>query len=195
MLFRSDLLRARMVEFDTLSERLYRVVRQAAKESGRQVRLDLVGGAIELDRGVLDRMAPAFEHLLRNAVVHGIEPPSLREATGKDATGTITVSLRQIGNEVRIEVRDDGAGLDLPRIAERARAQGLLSESDRPTEADLANLIFRPGFTTADQVTELAGRGIGMDVVRTEVTAMGGRIETASSVGKGTAFQIGRAHV
>jgi chemosensory pili system protein ChpA (sensor histidine kinase/response regulator) len=185
-----DLLRARMVEFDTLSDRLYRVVRQAAKESAKQVRLNLVGGTVEMDRGVLDRMAPAFEHLLRNAVVHGIEPPALREALGKDAAGTIEVGLRQVGNEVRVEVRDDGAGLDLPRIAERAKAAGLLSDDDRPTEADLAGLIFRAGFTTADEVTELAGRGIGMDVVRSEVTAMGGRIETASAAGRGTAFQL-----
>ena len=185
-----DLLRARMVEFDTVSDRLYRVVRQAAKETGKQVRLNLTGGTVELDRSVLDRMAPAFEHLLRNAVVHGIEPPSLREALGKDSAGAIEVSLRQIGNEVRVEVRDDGAGLDLPRIAERARASGLLDESSRPTEAELANMIFRPGFTTAEEVTELAGRGVGMDVVRSEVTAMGGRIETSSAAGRGTAFQL-----
>ncbi|MBP6336921.1 MAG: Hpt domain-containing protein [Vitreoscilla sp.] len=185
-----DLLRARMVEFDTVSDRLYRVVRQAAKETGKQVRLNLTGGTVELDRSVLDRMAPAFEHLLRNAVVHGIEAPNLREALGKDSAGAIEVSLRQIGNEVRVEVRDDGAGLDLPRIAERARASGLLDDSSRPTEADLANMIFRPGFTTADEVTELAGRGVGMDVVRAEVTAMGGRIETSSAAGRGTAFQL-----
>jgi chemosensory pili system protein ChpA (sensor histidine kinase/response regulator) len=185
-----DLLRARMVEFDTVSDRLYRVVRQSAKETGKQVRLNLSGGAIELDRSVLDRMAPAFEHLLRNAVVHGIEAPGLREVIGKDAAGTIDVNLRQVGNEVRVEVRDDGAGLDLPRIAERARAAGLLADDARPTEADLAGLIFRPGFSTATEVTELAGRGIGMDVVRSEVTAMGGRIETSSAAGRGTAFQL-----
>ena len=185
-----DLLRARMVEFDTLSDRLYRVVRQAAKESGKQVRLNLIGGGIELDRAVLDRMAPAFEHLLRNAVVHGIEATSLREATGKAGAGNIEVSLRQTGNEVLVEVRDDGAGLDLARIAERGRKLGLLNDDSRPTEAELAGLIFTPGFSTADQVTELAGRGIGMDVVRSEVTAMGGRIETASSTGQGTAFRM-----
>ncbi|MBQ0930484.1 hybrid sensor histidine kinase/response regulator [Ideonella alba] len=185
-----DLLRARMVEFDTVSDRLYRVVRQAAKETGKQVRLDLSGGSAELDRSVLDRMTPAFEHLLRNAVVHGIEPPGLREATGKSATGAIEVAVRPSGNEVRIEVRDDGAGLDLARIAERARAAGLLGAEDRPTETELAQLIFRPGFTTADEVTELAGRGIGMDVVRSEVTAMGGRVETSSATGQGTSFRL-----
>ncbi|MEK8044962.1 Hpt domain-containing protein [Ideonella margarita] len=185
-----DLLRARMVEFDTLSDRLYRVVRQSAKDSGKQVRLNLSGGSIELDRSVLDRMAPAFEHLLRNAVAHGIEAPGLREATGKDAAGTIDVLLQQSGNEVQIEVRDDGGGLDLSRIAERARQMGLLDDDARPTEADLAGLIFTPGFSTADKVTELAGRGVGMDVVRAEVTGMGGRIETASGSGRGTSFKM-----
>ncbi len=185
-----DLLRARMVEFDTLSDRLYRVVRQAAKESGKQVRLNFAGGGIELDRAVLDRMAPAFEHLLRNAVVHGIEAPGIREALGKNASGTIDVALRQSGNEVEVEVRDDGAGLNLARIADRAMGMGLLNAESRPTEGELAGLIFTPGFSTADQVTELAGRGVGMDVVRSEVTAMGGRIETASSSGQGTAFRM-----
>jgi chemosensory pili system protein ChpA (sensor histidine kinase/response regulator) len=135
-------------------------------------------------------MAPAFEHLLRNAVVHGIETPSLREALGKPATGTVEVQLRQMGNEVEIEVRDDGAGLDLARIAERARTMGLLGPDSRPTESELAGMIFLPGMTTAEQVTELAGRGIGMDVVRSEVTSMGGRIETASTSGRGTAFRM-----
>ena len=126
-----DLLRARMVPFDTLSERLYRVVRQAAKETGAQVRLNVEGGSIELDRSVLDRMAGAFEHLLRNAVVHGVEPAEVRQAAGKDPTGTIDVGLTQQGNEVKIEIRDDGAGLDLQRIAARARQQGL----SRPTRS------------------------------------------------------------
>jgi chemosensory pili system protein ChpA (sensor histidine kinase/response regulator) len=185
-----DLLRARMVEFDTLSDRLYRVVRQASKESGKQVRLNLVGGAIELDRSVLDRMAPAFEHLLRNAVAHGIEAPAQRVAAGKDPHGQIEVSLHQAGNEVRIEVRDDGAGLNLGRIADKARKLGLIGAGAEPTEGELAGMIFTPGFSTADQVTELAGRGIGMDVVRSEVTSLGGRIETASATGRGTAFQL-----
>ena len=96
-----DLLRARMVEFDTVADRLYRVVRQAAKESGKQVRLNITGGQVELDRSVLDRMTPSFEHLLRNAVVHGIEAPALREATGKPAAGSIEIQLRPSGNEVR----------------------------------------------------------------------------------------------
>jgi chemosensory pili system protein ChpA (sensor histidine kinase/response regulator) len=185
-----DLLRARMVPFDALSERLYRVVRQAAKETSVQVRLNVEGSSIELDRSVLDRMAGAFEHLLRNAVVHGIESPDIRRAQDKDPVGTIDVTLAQQGNEVRIQIRDDGNGLDLQRIEARGRRNGLIAPDAKPTDAELANLIFTPGFTTTDEVTELAGRGVGMDAVRTDVTALGGRIETASAPGRGTAFTL-----
>jgi chemosensory pili system protein ChpA (sensor histidine kinase/response regulator) len=185
-----DLLRTRMVEFEGQSERLYRVVRQAAKETGKQVRLDIVGGAIEMDRGVLDRMTASFEHLLRNCVTHGIEPPEARLAAGKDATGAITIVLSQEGNEVGVEFRDDGAGLDMARIQAKAVSLGLLAPDAQPGEAELANLIFTPGFTTAETVTELAGRGVGMDVVRSEVNAMGGRIITATAAGKGTSFRL-----
>jgi chemosensory pili system protein ChpA (sensor histidine kinase/response regulator) len=185
-----DLLRTRMVEFEGLSERLYRVVRQAAKETGKPVRLDILGGGVEIDRGVLDRMTPAFEHLLRNSVVHGIEPAADRARAGKDATGTITLAVTQAGNEVGVEVRDDGAGLNLPRILERGRALGLLAPDAQPDDAALANLIFQPGFSTAESLTDLAGRGVGMDVVRTDVNAMGGRIETASAPGQGTSFRL-----
>jgi chemosensory pili system protein ChpA (sensor histidine kinase/response regulator) len=185
-----DLLRTRMVEFEGLSDRLYRVVRQAAKETGKSVRLDIVGGRVEVDRGVLDRMTGAFEHLLRNSVGHGIELPDARKAAGKDPSGTIIVALSQEGNEVGVEFRDDGAGLNLPRIREKGRALGLLDPNVEPTDAELANLIFAPGFSTADTVTELSGRGVGMDVVRAEVNAMGGRIETATAAGQGTSFKM-----
>jgi chemosensory pili system protein ChpA (sensor histidine kinase/response regulator) len=185
-----DLLRTRMVEFEGLSDRLYRVVRQAAKETGKQVRLDIVGGATEVDRGVLERMTPAFEHLLRNCVTHGIEMPDVRQQAGKEASGLIVVSLRHEGNEVSVEFRDDGAGLNLNRILEKGRALGMVGPYDQPSDAELAQLIFMPGFSTAETVTELAGRGIGMDVVRNEVNAMGGRIETATSAGQGTSFKL-----
>ena len=185
-----DLLRTRMVEFEGLSDRLYRVVRQAAKETGKTVRLDIVGGGVEIDRGVLDRMTPAFEHLLRNSVVHGIEPAAVRTAAGKDGTGSITLVVSQAGNEVAVDVRDDGAGLDLAAIRDRARWMGLIAADAQPDDAALANLIFQPGVTTAATITDLAGRGVGMDVVRTDVNAMGGRIETASAPGQGTSFRL-----
>ena len=185
-----DLLRTRMVEFEGLSDRLYRVVRQAAKETGKSVRLDIVGGSIEVDRGVLDRMTGSFEHLLRNCVSHGIESPEERTAAGKDATGSIVVSLSQEGNEVSVEFRDDGGGLNLARIRDKGVAMGLIDPHGAVSDAELANLIFSPGFSTAQTVTELSGRGIGMDVVRSEVNAMGGRVETATAAGQGTAFKL-----
>ena len=185
-----DLLKTRMVEFESISDRLYRVVRQASKETSKQVKLDLLGATIEMDRGMLDRMTPAFEHLLRNCVAHGIESPAVRSAAGKDAAGLITVELRQEGNDVSVQFSDDGAGLDLRRIREKAISSGLLQADQTLDDQQAANLIFMPGFTTAAQVTELAGRGIGMDVVRSEVNGVGGRIETTTVQGKGTQFKL-----
>ncbi len=185
-----DLLRTRMVEFEAISERLYGVVRQASKEAGKQVKLDIVGGTIEMDRGVLDRMAPTFEHVLRNAVGHGIESAEQRAQAGKSAAGQIQISVRQEGNDVYVAFRDDGAGLHLEKIRAKAIAKGLIGAEDVLSEDDAANLIFMPGFSTADQLTELSGRGIGMDVVRSEVQALGGRIETSTTLGQGTTFKL-----
>ena len=139
---------------------------------------------------MLDRMTPAFEHLLRNCVAHGIESPEVRSAAGKDVVGLITVNLRQEGNDVSVDFSDDGAGLNLQRIREKAVALGLVSADQALPDADAANLIFLPGFSTAAQVTELSGRGIGMDVVRSEVNGVGGRIETSTVAGQGTHFKL-----
>jgi chemosensory pili system protein ChpA (sensor histidine kinase/response regulator) len=185
-----DLLRTRMVEFDGISERLHRVVRQAAGETDKQVRLELTGGSIEMDRGMLERMIPAFEHLLRNCVAHGIEDATLRIDSGKDPTGLVSIDLEQDGNDVRIKIRDDGAGLNLSRIRDKALSLGLIGADQEISDAEAANLILMPGFSTATEVTELAGRGIGMDVVRAEINAIGGRIETTSQPGHGTQFKL-----
>ena len=185
-----DLLRTRMVEFEAMSERLYRVVRQVSKETGKQVRLDLLGGNLEMDRGTLDRMMPAFEHLLRNSVTHGIEGPQVRADAGKNPAGLITIHLRHEGNDVSVDFSDDGGGLDLQRIRENAIDTGLMTADQLRDDAAAAELIFLPGFSTAAKVTELAGRGIGMDVVRSEVNALGGRIETSSVSGQGTHFKL-----
>ena len=154
------------------------------------MRLDIVGGSIEVDRGVLERMVGPFEHLLRNSVAHGIEGAAERRRAGKPEAGAITITTVQEGNEVAVEVRDDGAGLDLARIRARAIERGLLAADADPSEAEVAQLIFVPGFSTADAVTGLSGRGVGMDVVRAEVLAMGGRIETDTRAGQGTAFRL-----
>ena len=185
-----DLLRTRMVEFESMAERLQRTARQAARETAKQARLEIFGGSIEIDRGVLERMAGSFEHLLRNSVAHGVEAPAARLAAGKDATGQITVTVAQAGNEVAVEFADDGGGLDLPRIRQRALERGLLRADDNPSDAELSQMIFKPGFSTAETVTEIAGRGVGLDVVRAEVNAMGGRIETHSEPGAGTRFKL-----
>jgi chemosensory pili system protein ChpA (sensor histidine kinase/response regulator) len=185
-----DLLRTRMVEFEGIADRLYRVVRQVSKETGKQVRLDIVGGTIEMDRAVLDRMTPAFEHLLRNCVGHGIEAPAQRLAAGKPAEGSIRIDLTQEGNDVSVVFADDGQGLDLAKIRAKAQVLKLIDEADHLGDAELAQLIFAPGLTTATEVTGLSGRGIGMDVVRSEVVGLGGRVEATSVVGQGTRFRM-----
>jgi chemosensory pili system protein ChpA (sensor histidine kinase/response regulator) len=185
-----DLLRTRMVEFESAADRLYRCVRQAARDTGKQARLDIVGGGIEIDRGVLERMVGSFEHLLRNSVAHGIESPAERSASGKSAAGVITVTVTQSGNEVAVDVADDGAGLDLARIRRRGIERGLVAPDANLSDDELSALIFAPGFSTAETVTELAGRGVGLDVVRSEVTAMGGRVQTHSEPGRGTRFRL-----
>ncbi|MFN3861893.1 MAG: Hpt domain-containing protein [Roseateles sp.] len=185
-----DLLRTRLVEFDSIAERMHRVVRQAARDVGKQVRLEIRGGQTELDRSVLERMAGSFEHLLRNSVAHGIELPEARSAAGKDPVGTLAIELSQHGNEVLLNFSDDGAGLNLARIRERGVQLGLIAPDAEPDEAQLRRLIFAPGFSTASQVTELSGRGIGMDVVRAEVGTLGGSIEIKSAAGQGTSFLL-----
>jgi chemosensory pili system protein ChpA (sensor histidine kinase/response regulator) len=185
-----DLLRTRMVEFESVADRLYRCVRLAARDTGKQARLDIVGGGIEIDRGVLERMVGSFEHLLRNSVAHGIESPAERSASGKSADGVITVTVAQSGNEVAVDVADDGAGLDLIRIRSRGLERGLIAPDASLSDDELSALIFAPGFSTAETVTELAGRGVGLDVVRSEVTAMGGRVQTHSEPGRGMRFRL-----
>ncbi len=185
-----DLMRIRMVQFGSIADRLYRVVRQAAKELDKRVHLDLKGAGAELDRGVLERMAGPIEHLLRNAVAHGIEPRAERAAAGKSETGEITLEVRQEGNEVILTFADDGAGLNFGRIRERAIERGLIAADAHPSQRELGDLIFMPGFSTAAAVTALAGRGVGMDVVRAEVAAMGGRIDLESVPGRGTRFAV-----
>jgi chemosensory pili system protein ChpA (sensor histidine kinase/response regulator) len=185
-----DLLRTRMVEFESLADRLYRVVRQAAKDSGKQVRLDIVGGSIEVDRGVLERMIGPFEHLLRNSVAHGIETPAQRQAAGKDGRRRDPHHRHAGRQRVGVDCRDDGAGLDLARIRQRALERGLIAARPGRQRRRTGQPDLPPGFSTAAEVTELAGRGVGLDVVRAEVNAMGGRIETASTPGQGTRFKL-----
>ena len=185
-----DLMRVRMVPFSSVSERLYRVVRQSAKEVDKRVNLDIRGGGVEIDRSVLERMAAPFEHLLRNAVVHGIEAREQRAGTGKTEIGELLVEVRQEGNEIVLTFSDDGQGLNVERIRDKARSIGMIGSDEELVDARVADLIFQPGFTTATEVTELAGRGFGMDVVRAEAGGLGGRVSVDSATGKGTRFTI-----
>jgi chemosensory pili system protein ChpA (sensor histidine kinase/response regulator) len=184
----SDLRRVRTIPFASLSGRLQHLLRQAAREKDCDVIMEIDGGNLEVDRGVLDRITGPLEHLVRNAVAHGIETAAERLSLGKPATGRVRMDLSQQGNTLQLQISDDGRGLDYARIRERAIAAGLLTSDAQADEAALAELIFEPGFSTASQVTELSGRGIGMDAVRTAVIALGGQMNVLSERGAGTRF-------
>lgn len=185
-----DLMRVRMIPFASVAERLYRVTRQASKEMDKRVNLDIRGTAVEMDRSVLEKMVGPFEHLLRNAIVHGIESKEQRIAAGKQEVGELLIEIRQEGNEVVIHFTDDGQGLNLERIRHKAQNLSLLGHDDTVSDNEVVNMIFEPGFSTASEVTELAGRGVGMDVVRSEATALGGRVSVHSVPGQGAHFTI-----
>jgi chemosensory pili system protein ChpA (sensor histidine kinase/response regulator) len=185
-----ELMRMRAVPFSILEERLYRIVRQATRELGKKAELRIDGSQVELDRSVMDRIGAPLEHMLRNSLAHGVESPEARAAAGKPEAGRISVSLRQEGNEIALVVSDDGAGLDLGSLRGKAEAAGLLQPGQPAADAELTQLIFVSGLSTASSVTELSGRGIGMDVVKSEIAAVGGRIDIASTRGQGTSFTV-----
>lgn len=184
------LMRTRTVPFEVLQPRLRRVVRQASAELGKQVQLKLDGGQGELDRNVLDRMTAPLEHMLRNSVAHGLEKPDKRKKAGKPEEGTIRIAVRREGSEVVLEVSDDGAGLDRAAIRRRGEARGLVRSDAVLSDADLDALILEPGFSTADEVSRLAGRGVGMDVVASEVRQLGGTLDIHSAPGRGVTFTL-----
>jgi chemosensory pili system protein ChpA (sensor histidine kinase/response regulator) len=184
------LMGVRLVPLGNLSDRLYRVVRQTAKELDKKANLELKGTRTELDRSVLEKITAPFEHLLRNAVAHGIEKPEVRTAAGKADIGEISIDAVQRGNEVVLTISDDGGGLNYPRIREKAIAAGLLAADAEAPESQLAQYIFMSGFSTATELSEISGRGVGMDVVKNEITSLGGRVEIASTPGRGTTFTI-----
>lgn len=185
-----ELMQVRSAPVASVAARLHRVVRQTAKELGKRVNLDIEGAQVTLERALLERMVPLLEHLLRNAVAHGIESSEERRASGKPEFGQITLAVRNLGSEIELRVQDDGRGLDYAAILERARAAGLLGPDAQPDEASLARLVFLPGFSTASELSQIAGRGVGLDVVHSEIQALGGRIDLTSAPGRGTAFRI-----
>ena len=184
------LMRTRMVPFQHHVARLTRLVRQAADESGKRAELAVEGASGELDRQVLDKMLPPFEHMMRNAVVHGIEKPEERQAAGKPATGRITIRLHREGAEMVIDVADDGAGLDVDAIRRKAYEKNMLKPDSKVSDQEIMELILTPGFSTAETVTQSAGRGVGMDVVANEVKKLGGSLRISSVTGQGTNFTV-----
>ena len=185
-----ELLAARLIPAKTMVPRLKRNVAQTASTTGKQVVLSIVGDAVMMDADVLTRLTDPLLHLLRNAVDHGIEPPEERQAQGKPAQGTVTVAFRRMGQEVEIVVSDDGRGLDLGRIAEKAVAFGLVERGTNLSNSELRRLILRPGFSTRDEVTEVSGRGVGMDVVNDRIAALKGRLDIGSTANAGSRFTL-----
>jgi two-component system, chemotaxis family, sensor kinase CheA len=185
-------LKIRMVPVEQLFRRFPRLVRDVAKQCGKDVALEISGQNTDLDKGILDALAEPLMHLVRNAVDHGIEPAEERIAAGKPARGTIYLKAFHQGTQVVIEVRDDGRGIDLQQIRAQAVAKGIAKreEIQRLTDAEATNLIFEPGFSTAAEVTEISGRGVGMDVVRTVLDRLKGTVHVNSNTGRGTVIQL-----
>ncbi len=186
----NGLMRTRMVPFQRHVQRLSRIVRQAATDTGKQAELVVDGASGEVDRQVLERMLPPFEHMLRNAVVHGIEMPAERERRGKSPAGRIQLALRREGAEVIVEITDDGGGMNIVAIRDKALALGLLKPGQAISDNEAMQLVLEPGFSTASSVTQNAGRGVGMDVVANEVKRLGGALHMETRLREGTRFVI-----
>lgn len=184
------LMQTRVVRFETIVPRLRRVVRQAAEETGKQVDLQLRGAEAELERNLLEALVAPLEHMLRNAVSHGIELPEERQAAGKEEGGTITITLRREGAEILLTVADDGRGLDYQAIRAAAERRGLLEPGAPASDVELANLLLLPGFSTAKSITQLSGRGVGLDVLASAISAVRGALSIQSQTGLGATFQL-----
>ncbi len=185
-----NLMRGRLVSVQSVAPRLERVVERTAREAGKQARMLVQGTEAELDRRVLDRLVAPLEHMVRNAVFHGIESPERRQTLGKNPAGQIALTFRREGPEVIIEVADDGAGLNFQAIRDKAIEMDLIPPGQEPSQDDLIQMIFRPGFSTARTLTQTAGRGVGMDVVSAEIRDLAGTVEVTSETGHGTRMLI-----
>jgi len=185
-----ELMHIRMVPLTSIADRLHRIVRQTARELDKKASLEIKGGEVELDRSVLEKMTAPFEHLLRNTLAHGVESAADRILSGKPEIGAIRIEARQEGNEIVLTLGDDGAGFNLEAIRGRAIQMGMLQADSDISPARLIDMIFEPGFSTAQEVTQVAGRGVGLDVVRSEIAGLGGRVEAAPGEHGGAAFSI-----
>jgi two-component system chemotaxis sensor kinase CheA len=187
---RDAALTLRMVPMADTFQKFKRVVRDTAKELGKEIELDIEGAETELDRSMVEKLNDPLMHIVRNAMDHGIEPVAVRRERGKPNTGTISLRARHDAGNIVIDISDDGGGLDLERIRKKAIANGVLEESVHLTRNELFQLIFHPGLSTAERVTNLSGRGVGMDVVKRNITELQGSIEIDSELGVGTQFTI-----
>ena len=187
---RDQAMRVRMVPISGTIQPFRRLVRDYARQSGKKINLVLNGEETEIDKIISEKLSGPLKHLVRNAMDHGLEPSEVRHRLGKDPTGTITISASHKQGAVFVEIQDDGAGIDCERVLEKARAKGLVGESDVLTEENIYQLLFKPGFSTSEQVTDISGRGVGMDVVRQEIEAMRGVVMVESCLGQGSLFRI-----
>lgn len=185
-------MKTRLQPIGNLWQKLPRVIRDVAAACDKQVRLDLEGSETELDKSIIEAIADPLTHLVRNAIDHGIESPDDRTAKGKPKMGVLSMRAFHEGGQVNIEIADDGAGIDTEALKARALERSLITpeQATRMQESDLLHLIFLPGFSTADKVTNLSGRGVGMDVVKTNIEAIGGTVDIQSVVGRGTTFKV-----
>jgi two-component system, chemotaxis family, sensor kinase CheA len=187
-----SVMKIRMVPVDQLFRRFPRMVRDVARQCGREVELDVSGQDTDLDKGILDAIAEPLTHLVRNAISHGIESPEERRKLGKPAQGSVRLNAYHQGNQVIVEVTDDGRGIDVARIRSKAAELGLVTpdEAAKMSELEALNFIFRPGFSTAEQVTEVSGRGVGMDVVQSVLHRLKASIGVETRLGQGTTFRL-----
>ena len=184
------LMRTRMIPFAGLAPRLRRIVRQTARQMDKKAELELQGGDGEIDRTVIDRIVAPLEHMLRNAVAHGIESPQTRNKSGKSETGNITVSFEREGPEIVLRIADDGAGMNIEAIRERAIERGLMTEDAGLKDEEIIQFVQQTGFSTASDVTQISGRGVGMDVVNSEVRQLGGSLHIESTANAGSVFTL-----
>jgi two-component system chemotaxis sensor kinase CheA len=185
-----SVMRVRMLPIGFAFSRFPRLVRDVAQRLGKQIELRLTGEQTELDKTVLERIGDPLVHLVRNSIDHGIERPDERLEAGKPAAGTVHLEAFHRGSAIIIEVSDDGRGLDCDKILAKARSRGLVAATETPGEEAIFELIFLPGFSTAEQATDLSGRGVGMDVVRRNIKSLGGKIDIRSQRGRGSRFTI-----
>jgi two-component system chemotaxis sensor kinase CheA len=185
-----SIMKVRMVPIGQVFDRFPRMVRDLAKARNKEMKLEIAGAETDLDKTIVDEVGEPLMHLVRNCVDHGIEGPDERERRGKPRAGTIKLNAYHEGNQVIIEIQDDGGGIALDKVRERGIKQGLIQEADRLSDREIIDLIFTPGFSTAEQVTDVSGRGVGMDVVKKNILRLKGVFEVDSVLGQGTKFTM-----